>query len=131
MPLDARGAVVSALDSRGFCVVEERGFVDPSFFDLAPGAYLHEGDKRWRIPCNMLPSKPMMEVEEYTTPSGLVLRSYQCDGLRFIESAHRGCVYAAGVGLGKTITALAYVYRNKLFPFVIAGPLMASSSVMV
>lgn len=127
---DLRGALVRAASVRGFFLIERPGFIHPEYLALVPGVSPWNYGRDWRVPENMLPAKPAEPLDVPCCPtSGLVLREYQIEAVRFAKAAGWCCVIALDVGLGKTLVALMIHYLSGAGkPFLIVGPLIAAGA---
>lgn len=98
---DLRGALVRGPDD-GFYRIEAGGFVHPEYLELVPGVGRWDRGQAWRVPANLVPTPNARPIDVPCCPrSGLVLRGYQVEAVRFALAAGPGCVIGLDVGLGK------------------------------
>lgn len=126
MSIDLRGAVVDGPDRFGYFRVRRPGFIHPYYFPIVPGTLEHASGEMM-APANLVPrlDQPTDEVPA-TTPSGLALREYQREAIRFGLQADGGALFAIGTGLGKSLIASMIAHlRPQWRPILVAGPLLA------
>jgi non-specific serine/threonine protein kinase len=129
---DLRGALVRGPEPEGFYQIERGGFVHPEYLELVPGVGRWDYGRSWRVPENLLPARAVRPPDVPCCPrSGLVLRGYQIEAVRFAFAAGGCCVIAHDVGLGKSLVALMIHWLGDFVartPFLVVGPLIAAGA---
>lgn len=136
--IDLRGALVTPSTLRGFYSLIASGYVHEEYVRrMVPGVLPAEPAKsrpNTLVPANLVGRLVNTDVESRSAPqakarSKLQLRDYQRDAVELLEVVNCGALLCDDVGLGKSVEVLEFLAGHpELRPFVISGPLLASSA---